>query len=119
MKQTSREALIELLFLSLYLDDHLSLAEDEVLTAALESLGWDSKRPREHHILTAFSLAREVAADPIRIEKFVVEKADIIKAAGEEAAGMTWLSRVLGADGLTYSEKRFLGQLEARLFPNA
>jgi hypothetical protein len=119
MKQTSREALIELLFLSLYLDDHLSLAEDEVLTTALESLGWDSKRPREHHILTAFSLAREVATCAIKTEKFVVEKADIIKADGEEAPAMTWLSRVLGADGLTYSEQRFLGQLEARLFPKA
>jgi hypothetical protein len=119
MKQTSREALIELLFLSLYLDDHLSLAEDEVLTTALESLGWDSNRSREHHLLTAFSLAREVSACAIKTEKFVVEKADIIKADGDEAEAMTWLSRVLAADGLTYSEQRFLGQLEARLFPKS
>ena len=119
MTQNSREALIELLFLSLYLDDHLSLAEDEVLTSALDSLGWDSPNSREKHVFKAFSIARDVAADAIKTEQFLIAKADIIKADGEEAAGLTWLSRVLGADGLTYSEKRFLGQLEERLFPKA
>ena len=30
---------------------------------------------------------------------------------------MTWLSKVLGSDGMTETEKRFLGQIEARLYP--
>ncbi|MEO8615687.1 MAG: hypothetical protein ABI600_11145 [Luteolibacter sp.] len=119
MNQTSREALIELLFLSLYLDDHLSLAEDEVLTTALESLGWDSPNSREKHIFKAFSVAREMAADEIKTVQFLDSKAEIIKRDGEEAAALIWLSRILGSDGLTYSEQRFLGQLEERLFPKA
>jgi hypothetical protein len=36
MTQESREALIELLFLALYLDNHQSLAEDDILNEALE-----------------------------------------------------------------------------------
>ncbi len=117
MNQKSRESLIELLFLSLYLDDHLSLAEDEVLTSALDTLGWESTGHRDTHMLKSFSIARDAAGCPIKTEKFLFARADVIQAAGDEASAFTWLSRVLSADGLTHSEKRFLGQLETRFFP--
>jgi hypothetical protein len=119
MNQNSREALIELLFLSLYLDNHLSLAEDDVLTTALDSLGWESPNSREKHIFTAFALARQIYEDEVKTHEFLIAKATIIKNDGEEAAALTWLSRVLGSDGLTWSEKRFLDQLEGLLFPQA
>jgi hypothetical protein len=119
MKQKSREALIELLFLSLYLDDHLSLAEDEVLTTALDSLGWESTNHRDTHLLKSFAAAREAAGCAIRTEQFLMARAEVIQEEGDEASAFTWLSRVLSADGLTYSEQRFLGQLEARFFPKA
>ncbi len=117
MTQNSREALIELLFLSLYLDDHLSLAEDDELTTALDSLGWESAGSREKHVFKAFSLARNTYEDPVKCDEFLKTRALLIKGDGEEAAAMTWLSKVLGADGLTFMEKRFLTQLEALLFP--
>lgn len=116
MKQTSREALIELLFLALYLDDHLSLAEDEVLTKALDSLGWESGTPREYCVFSAFSKAREAAGDALKSEDFVNRRADLIKAEGGAAEALTWLNKVLAADGLSAGEKRFLGKLELRLF---
>lgn len=118
MNQLSREALIDLLFLSLYLDNHLSLAEDEVLTTALESLGWDSPEPRETHIWRAFSKARDAAADAIKAEAFLAERVQPIKLHGDEGAALTWLSRVLGSDGLTSNEQHFLKQLETRLYQN-
>ena len=118
MTQNSRESLIDLLFLSLYLDEHLSLAEDDVLTDALDALGWDSIGPREKHIWRAFSKARDVAACAIKTSEFLDARAEIIKQDGEEAAAITWLSRVLGSDGLSYTEQHFLKQLESRLYPN-
>ena len=117
MTQESRQVLIELLFLSLYLDDHLSLAEDEVLNEALDSLGWESSLSREKFIFRAFSGAREVAVDAIKTEEFLGARADLIKRDGDEAAALTWLYKVLGSDGISASEKRFLGQVEARLYP--
>ncbi len=117
MTQESRQVLIELLFLALYLDDHLSLAEDDVLNDALDSLGWESPEPREKFIFQAFSGARAVAADAIKTEEFLGARADLIKRAGDEASALTWLYRVLGSDGISPSEKRFLGQVEARLYP--
>ncbi len=117
MTQNSREAIIELLFLSLYLDQHLSLAEDAVLDEALDSLGWESAAPREKFIFRAFSSARGASLDLKLGEEFFNARADVIKADGGEGEALTWLSRVLAADGLTDSEKYFLSRLEARLYP--
>lgn len=116
MTQNSRQALIELLFLSLYLDNHLSLAEDDVLTDALNRLGWDSLSPRENFIFQAFSTAREVASDPTKVEKFLDSRAAVIKTDCAVPVALTWLTKVLGADGISPSEERFLGKLEQRLF---
>ncbi len=117
MTQDSRQVLIELLFLALYLDDHLSLAEDEVFSDALDSLGWDSPFPREKFIFSAYSAAREASRDAIKTDAFLDTRTDFIKRDGEEAPALTWLYRVLGADGISPSEKRFLGRIEKRLYP--
>jgi hypothetical protein len=117
MHQESREALIDLLFLSLYLDNHLSLAEDEELDVALESLGWDSPSPREKHIYRAFSAARAVASDPLRADEFLRGRSDTILRLGDESSALTWLSRLLASDGLSATEERFLKKIEQRLFP--
>ena len=116
MTQESRQALIELLFLSLYLDNHLSLAEDDVLNEALDALGWESSGSREKFIFSAFAVAREIAMDETKTEGFLDSRAAGIKVHGDEASALTWLYRVLGSDGISESEKRFLGQIESRLF---
>jgi hypothetical protein len=117
MTQDSRQVLIELLFLSLYLDGHLSLAEDDVFGEALETLGWDSAFPRDRFIFAAFAGAREAAANAIKSEAFLNARTGIIKRDGEEGPALTWLYRVLGSDGISPSEQRFLKQIEARLYP--
>ncbi|NQW99300.1 hypothetical protein HQ447_01485 [bacterium] len=117
MTQETRQALIDLLFLSLYLDDHLSLAEDDELTTALDSLGWESLASRDNFIFSAFSRAREAVACPLKTEALLDGCTDQIKRDGEEAAALTWLHRILGADGISPSEQWFLKQLETRLYP--
>ncbi len=116
MTQQSREDLIELLFLALYLDEHLSLAEDQVLTSALDAIGWESSSPREICLLNAFAKAREASGCALRTEVFLSERGERLKLEGHAALGFTWLSRVLGADGITASEERFLAKLEKQLF---
>lgn len=119
MQQKSREALIDLLFLSLYLDDHLSLAEDEMLTEALESLGWESIVPREMHVYRAFSAARAAMGSVEATEAFIADRCAAIRGVDDAGEALTWLSRILASDGLTSSEAYFLKQLENRLFPEA
>lgn len=117
MIQSSREALIELLFLSLYLDDHLSLAEDAVFNDALEALGWDSELPRETFIFKGFAAARDVVADPNQGQEFLTVRAAEIRSNGDEAEAMTWLHKVISADGITETERYFLKRVEQQLFP--
>lgn len=117
MTQDSRQVLIELLFLSLYMDNHLSLAEDEVLNDALDSLGWDSDIPREKFIFRAFSTARDAITSLEKTQAFFDSRTAIIIRDGSQADSLTWLSKVLGSDGLTATEKYFLAQLEQRLYP--
>ena len=117
MTQNSREVLIELLFLSLYMDNHLSLAEDDVLNEALDSLGWDSPKSREKFIFRAFASARDAITSLDKTKEFFDLRTAVIKRDGSEAESLTWLSKILGSDGLTATEKYFLKQLEERLYP--
>lgn len=118
MTQHSRQALIELLFASLYLDNQLSAAEDQAFTDALEALGWESSASREAFVAGAFTTAKEAVEDEIKTEEFLIARTAEIKGNGDEADAMIWLSRVLGADGIESAEKRFLDQIQARLYPD-
>ncbi len=117
MTQDCRRDLIELLFLALYLDNHLSLAEDSVLADALDAIGWESGEPRDIFILNAFAKAREAARSELATDEFLTERADRLKAAGEETMALTWLSKVLGSDGVSPNEERYLKRLQRRWFP--
>lgn len=119
MTQSTREAIIDLLFLSLYLDKQLSLAEDDLFTRALDQLGWESAEPREAHIWKAFHSARAASGDLEKTRAFIIERADIIIRDGGQAESLTWLTRLLGADGIDATERHFLNQLEKRFYPEA
>lgn len=118
MTQGSREGLIELLFLALYLDDHLSVGEDEVLNSALAALGWESAEAREDFIFKAFTVAREAATCEAKAAEFLDARLTVIQNDGLQAAALTWLYKVMGADGVTQPEKQFLSRIEARFYPS-
>lgn len=118
MTQNSREAIIELLFLSLYMDDHLSLAEDTVFTEALDSLGWESPTSRERFIFSAFSSSRIASASAEKTQDYFITRADRIRTEGGEAEALTWLTKVLAADGLTSTEKYVLDRLQKHFYPD-
>lgn len=117
MTQQSREAIIDLLFLSLYIDDHLSMAEDTALESALVSLGWDDGQPKDIFLLNAFARARDASASEEKIHEFIDERVALIQEDGQEATALEWLGKVLAADGLAQSEEQFLHRLHDRLFP--
>lgn len=118
MKQSTREAIIDLLFLSLYLDEKLSFAEDETFARALDDLGWESDQPRESHIWKAFNNARAAQGHLEKVREFIDTRAEVIANEGGQAEAYTWLTRVLGADGIDNAERHFLERLERRFFPN-
>ncbi|MBK1880809.1 hypothetical protein JIN85_00195 [Luteolibacter pohnpeiensis] len=117
MTQESRQAIIELLLLSIYTDDHLSLAEDAVLNQAIETLNWESEEPREEFLSQTFALVRETHPDTAKTQEFFVSRAQAIKAEGCQGEALTWLTKVLGSDGFSATETYVLRKLENIWYP--
>lgn len=117
MKQESREALIELMFLALYLDGHVSVDEDDMINRGLDTLGWEADETREDFVYQAFFKAREGASCELKTAEFLDARLSVIESDGAQAGAFTWLTKVLSSDGLTPDEVRLLRQIELRLFP--
>ena len=119
MTQESRQAIIELLLLSIYTDDHLSLAEDGVLNQAIDAFGWESEEPRQQFLSNTFAAVREANSDPTKTQEYFVSRAEAIKADGCQGEALTWLTKVLGSDGFTATETYVLRKLENIWYPGA
>jgi hypothetical protein len=116
MTEESRKALAELLLLAPYLDKHLSLDEDEMLESALKAIGWDPGNPGNISLPAAFALVREAGSDETKTFEFMRERAAIVKSAGDSDLAYEWLIRILGSDGTSVEETRFLSQIKPMLY---
>jgi hypothetical protein len=116
MDQNSQQNIVELLFLSLYQDNHLSLDEDSMLQKALKELGWKEHEESGPSVGKAFSAIREASICEADTEKFLVDRARAIKEAGHSLIAFEWLGKVLGSDGLDDRESRFLERARQYLF---
>ncbi len=116
MDQTSQQNIVELLFLSLYQDNHLSIDEDSMLQKALIALGWKEHEESGPSVGKAFAAIREASACEADKENFLLERARAIKEAGHSLTAFEWLGKVLGSDGLDARESRFLERARQHLF---
>ena len=116
MNKESTRALVELLFLAVYLEDRLSVPEDEVLEKALTAQGWQAGSSAAVDVAAAYRLASEAAASELKADQFLRERTAVLKAAGYSSIAFEWLGRVLAADGLEASEQRFLNRIQGLLF---
>jgi hypothetical protein len=116
MKYTSHQEIVDLLFLALYQDDHLSVEEDSMLQKALGALGWEESEKSGPSVVKAFEAVRKANACDETKETFLAERTLKIKEAGESAIAFEWLGKVLGSDGLDPAEERFFERAEKMLF---
>jgi hypothetical protein len=116
MDSNTRQALAELLLLAPYVDSHLSVVEDQALEQAMISIGWNPRKPEDLCLGTAFALVREAGSCEIKTEAFMRERTTLVKAAGESARAFEWLGRILGSDGTSGDENRFLQRAKSQLF---
>ncbi len=116
MNHETRQALAELLLLAPYVDTHLSVVEDEALEKAMISIGWNPHQPGGLCLATAFALVREAGANELKTFDFMRERTALVKAAGESSLAFEWLGRIVGSDGLSEDENRFLQKAKALLF---
>ena len=116
MDTASQQDLVELLFLALYQDDHLSVEEDSMLQRALTALGWVEHERTGPSVGVAFSSVREANASEESKELFLIERAGRLKASGHSSVALEWIGKVLASDGLSGSENLFLERTQKLLF---
>jgi hypothetical protein len=115
--QPQREALIDLLILSIFVDAHLSLAEDHALHSAIDSLGWGSEHPREIFVLNSFSRGRRASESDDAMAQYVAAHAGAFPEPAQRAEALEQIQKVLESDGLAEPETSFLRHLEAAFNP--
>ena len=115
MNQECAQALVELLFLAVNLDDRLTMPENEVLEKALVSLGWSHGGSGPVDVTKAYQSVSAVAHCEARTEEFLQIRTKLLKDEGHGIVAYDWIGRILGADGIDAGEKYFLDRLERML----
>ncbi|MCP5532832.1 MAG: hypothetical protein H7A48_06645 [Akkermansiaceae bacterium] len=64
----------------------------------------------------AFGLVRPSCSCKLKTDEFLVERTSILKSAGESSVAFDRLVWILGSDGLSSDESRFLTQAKSPLF---
>lgn len=116
MTQPQREALFDLLTLSLYADGHISLTEEALIESAFVAEGWQSDYPKNLFLEKSFARARKVAdTDEEGRLAYLTERAAFFTDAGSQAEALGVVTNLLARDGLTPEENRFLAALQRAL----
>jgi hypothetical protein len=107
MTQPQREALFDLLALSIYADAHVSLVEEDLLKQAFVKKGWKSEYPKDLFIEESFARAREVAEDDEAVFDYMNERAALFSSRSVQKEAAEILKSILEADGETAEENEF------------
>lgn len=116
MTDSTQQDIVELLFLALYQDNHLSIEEDSMLQKALNALGWKESEESGPSVGKAFAAVRKANACDETKEVFLAERTARIKEAGASTTAFEWLGKVLASDGLDGGEALFLERSQKMLF---
>jgi lysyl-tRNA synthetase class I len=113
LEQAEREAIIDLLLLAIYVDDHLSLSESKVFDDAADSMGWDSTTGPSLYINNATERARTARSSEEGTARLINYVAERLSSVGSKERALELLNRLFMADGKTDTEKAFFKQVEA------
>ncbi|MBD5780377.1 hypothetical protein IEN85_12825 [Pelagicoccus sp. NFK12] len=109
--QTQREALVDLLYLSIYIDNHLSLVEEKKVEDELKKADWDGLHSSSLYAQAAINRARDAKSN-VRIKSEylanIAERLDEKKITALEA-----LDAVLSSDGTDKKEAAFLKEVRS------
>lgn len=111
MTQPQREALFDLLSLSMYADAHISLVEEDLVQSAFVAKGWKSEYPKSLFIEESFARAREIADSDDTIVDYLTERAAAFTTKTAQAEALTILKEILERDGMTPDENEFFSLL--------
>lgn len=111
MTQKQREALFDLLTLSLYADAHISLREEHLAESAFIAEGWESKQPKNLFIDESFARAREMSEDEDTMIDYMNDRAQAFTTKGAQKELLNVIKTILKSDGEKPVENEFYSLL--------
>ena len=108
LHQSEREAIIDLLLLGLYADNHISVVENDVVLQAIADFDWTSVATADIYINTATYRVREAAASPKTEQQFLMEIVLRLHSKEAQHTATTLLAKLLNADGTNEAENAFM-----------
>lgn len=99
LNQKQREALIDFLLLCTYADNHLSLAEDNVLKAETERFNWKSGQSVEDYIDGVTPKVRQVHNEEESRRAFIGDISDRLDTLRMKAKAIELSNRLFRSDG--------------------
>lgn len=115
MTQPQREALFDLLALSIYADAHISLAEEDLVQQAFVKKGWKSEYPKNLFIEESFARAREAAESDESVFDYLNESAAVFTTKASQKEVCDIVEKILESDGMTAEENEFFNLLTQSL----
>lgn len=104
LTQPQREAIADLLYYCEYADNHIALAEDQVIDDVISGLSWDPNLSVESYEAIALARVREAKADPSAADEFFVSVRSRLDTPHARELALTVCKKLFLADGVQ-SEK--------------
>ena len=113
LKQPESEAVIDLMLLGIYGDDHFSLSESRELDAISNSLAWKSNQDLSVYIDNAVVRVRNARLSDEATDEFIQYIARRLTSPGAKEYALELLNRLLRSDGKNEVEKVLFKKIEA------
>ncbi len=110
--QTQKEAMIDLCLLGMYLDDLISLAEQDFMETEFMHLKWNSETAFSIYLQRAISKIRLVKADPQKAQDFLQNISERLESNELKIVASSELEKLLAADGVVKLEEDFLAEVK-------
>ena len=107
LEQREKEAIVDLLLIAIYADNHLSLSENEVLKEEVDKLSWEANIPLDIYFNDATSRARNALASDETVEAYLEAISSRLSSRHSKSRALDLLSKLFYSDGLVDSEKVF------------
>lgn len=115
--QEQREAMLDLIILGMYADNHLAFSENEVLKDFSQSFNWNSSESINYYMNRIIGHFRQIRDDPEAVNETIELIATKLSNQSEQALKI--LEDMIDADGETVDqESKFYQKVEEALKQN-
>ena len=115
LTQSQREAILDLLLWTMYVDRRIAVPENEQIDQLPEEFSWRSVTPFSLYVNTSLARVREVLSDPEAAETLLADVQRRLDTEATRRKAYEACNRLACADGqVAEEEARFLERIQAR-----